>query len=101
MLTTAEIISLKSKVKAEMARRSGYGSLSSFAGTTYDFTTTPTKGGAILAEHGQKTIDLLLQIKDNGNLKFVKQNELIPSGFDSALITYVDTLAKETMTGRA
>ena len=99
MLTANEIVTLKSKVKAEMARRSGYGSLSSFSGTAYDFATSPKQGGIILAEHGQKTIDLLLQIKDKDNLVLVKQNALIPDGFDSSLITYVDTLAKETMTG--
>ena len=38
MLTAEEINSLKAKVKAEMARRNGYGSLESYAGADYDFT---------------------------------------------------------------
>ena len=63
MLTASQMNTLKSKIKAEMARRNGYGSLSEFSTSTYDFTNNPTSGGAIYAEQGQKTIDLLLKIK--------------------------------------
>lgn len=56
MITAEELITLKAKVKAEMARRNGYGSLEKFAGTDYDFTVTPKSGETILAEHGKKVI---------------------------------------------
>lgn len=73
-LTAAQVIELKAKIKSEMARRKGYGSLSAqssygyavpgsakdYSSTAYDFTITPVSGNAMLAEHGQKTIDLLL-----------------------------------------
>lgn len=67
-MTAAQINDLKAKIKAEMKRRSGYGSLSTsnslgnsggpsasavdYSGTAYDFTTTPTTNGFINAEHG-------------------------------------------------
>ena len=59
MITASEINALKARVKAEMQRRAGYGSTADFGGTNYDFTVVPVKGGPILAEHGQKTINLL------------------------------------------
>lgn len=59
-LTASEITSLKAAIKAEMARRKGYGSLSStssygyadgpsaaqvdYSSSTYDFTTVPQSG---------------------------------------------------------
>jgi hypothetical protein len=112
-MTAAQVIDLKAKIKAEMARRKYYGSLSTnggynyavkdsavnYASSTYDFTTTPSSGNAVLAEHGQKTVDLLLKIKDYGDLKKVVQNDPIPNSFDAALITYVNNLAKESITG--
>lgn len=67
-MTADEVISLKSAIKTEMARRNGYGSLSTdsgygyaagpdasqtnYADASYDFITTPTNGGIIKAEHG-------------------------------------------------
>ena len=63
MLTASEMNTLKRKIKAEMARRCGYGSLSSYSGSTYDFSTTPSAGGVMMSEQGQKTVNLLLKIK--------------------------------------
>ena len=71
MLTASQMNSLKTKIKAKMLRRNGYGSLSEFGSSTYDFTTTPATGGTIYAEQGQKTIDLLLKVKDIAGLKNV------------------------------
>lgn len=103
-MTAAQVIALKAKIKAEMARRKGYGSLSTstgynyakkdsavnYSGTAYDFTTTPTKGGTVLTEHGQKTVDLLLRIAERGNLKKVAKGDPIPSSFNNDLSTWVD-----------
>ena len=112
-LTAAQIVDLKAKIKAEAARRKYYGSLSTnggynyavkdsavdYSSSTYNFSTTPTSGNAILAEHGQKTIDILLKIKDYGDLKKVAKGDPLPGSFNSELITYVNNLAKESITG--
>ena len=36
-MTASEINEIKNKVRAEMARRTGYGSLAEYADLTYDF----------------------------------------------------------------
>jgi hypothetical protein len=100
-MTSAELKTLKSKIKAEMTRRNGFGSLSTYGGSAYDFTVQPAAGGKILPEHGQKTIDLLLQIKDYSGLKLVKEDDPIPDAFNSNLITEVEKLAAETKTGQS
>ena len=112
MLTAKQINELKAKEKTEMARRSGYGSLAGFAGTAYDFTVTPVKGGGILAEHGKKTINPLLNVKDHAGLVLVDgetpegvtpstSGDPIPAAFDEELIAEVDKLAAESMTGNS
>lgn len=99
MLTADEMNQLKSKVKNEMARRSEYGSLASFSDSNYDFSTPPSRGGVIKEEQGKKTVNLILQIKDKGDLKFANQGEVIPSSVDSSLLGYLDELAVEPMEG--
>ena len=68
-------------------------------GTQFDFSNTPAKDKKILAEHGQKTIDVLLKIKDIGDLKGVTQGELIPDDFNSSLAQTVAALSNESKTG--
>ena len=63
MLTVPQIAELKRLVKAEMARRSGNGSLTSFAGADWEFTIQPESGGRVLAEHGKKVINPLLEVE--------------------------------------
>ena len=83
MLTAERVNELKKQIKTEMARRNGYGSLSSnsgydfvspgenvnYAGPDFDFTDPPDAGDIIVAEHGEKTVDLLLLVNDHGDLK--------------------------------
>lgn len=110
MLTAAQINELKAKVKTEMARRSGYGSLARFAGSEYGFDQTPAPGGLIMAEHGRKTVNPLLHIKDYPGLVLADEpgpegsipstsGDPIPAGFDVELLNAVDQLAAEAMTG--
>lgn len=99
MITPSETIELKRRIKAEMARRNGYGSLAEFADASYDFNVQPAYGEKTLVEHGAKTIDLLLQICDHGDLALVKENNPIPTSFDSSLLDYVNLLAAEPRTG--
>ena len=75
--------------------------LSKFADSSYDFSTTPKKGGKILAEHGKKVIEPLLNIADKGDLNIdgIVAGGKIPNSFDDSLIEYVNTLANESVTG--
>ena len=59
MLTAEQVKQLKAKIKAEMLRRNGNGSLASYGSVTYDFTVQPTKGSGILTEHGKKNCGLI------------------------------------------
>ena len=61
-MTAAEIISIKERIKAEFARRNGYGSVDQYTNSIYDLNLMPETGKPILEEHGQKTLDLLLVI---------------------------------------
>ena len=97
-MTASEINEIKNKVRAEMARRTGYGSLEEYADLTYDFSIIPEQGKRILEEHGQKTSDLLLEITDIPNLDKAIQNRHIPPGFNyQDLNNFVDNLSMEKM----
>lgn len=100
-MKASELVTLKAAVKAEMLRRNGFGSLASFGGSAYDFTTAPAVGVKTLPEHGQKTIDLLLKIEDYGNLVLVKENDPIPSDFNSSLVNEINRLKSEAKTGES
>ena len=97
-LTASEFIALKNKIKAEMARRNGYGSLADYAGSEYDFTTTPAAGQPILTEQGQKVVDLALAVTDIPGLVKVKKGDKIPDKLDD-LEDIVDGWAAEPIDG--
>lgn len=68
-ITASDINTLKTNLKAELKRRNNsWGSLTAYAGTSYDFSTAATTSNKILLEHGQKTQDLILLINDYGDL---------------------------------
>jgi hypothetical protein len=111
-ISRSELSTLKTKLKAEMLRRNGlgasdrlytpsaaFGSMAPYGGAAYDFVNTPTKDGKIHAEYGQKTVDLLLKIKQYDGLEPTAEGNPIPKGFNSDLITIVDNLAKEKFSG--
>ena len=56
LITADRIIALKTKIKNECARRSLQGSVAAYAGTAYDFTTTPAKNGLAKKEHYEKLV---------------------------------------------
>ena len=99
MLTAAQVMTLKAKIKAELLRRSAHGSVAAYGGEDYDFTKNPEPEGVIEAEHGQKTVDLLLQIAPHAGLVPVEAEQTIQPEFDAELLSYVDTLAAQNMTG--
>ena len=57
LISASDFTTLKNLVKTEITRRSNsasVGSMSSYNGTSYNYTTTPAKGGKINLEHIQK-----------------------------------------------
>lgn len=111
MLKSEEINAIKKKIKDEMNRRclagldqgsspTDFGSLRSFGSETYDFTQIPAKNGKILREQGEKTINVLYEIKDLENLDYVKKESQIPYDGDFlALNEYLDRLSIESIEG--
>ena len=95
--TATDIINLKSIIKTEMGRRNGYGDVSTFSSTAYDFVAVPTVNQAVLVEQGQKIIDIALKIKDIPNLKNVAKNDIVKA-LDIVNSNFV-AYATETMTG--
>lgn len=99
-ISRSELVSLSAKIVAEAKRRNGYGSLAEKYGIdSYKITATPSVGSVVSVTDGNKIIEPLINIKDYGDLKRVVKGELIPDSFASELSSYVDTLAKESMTG--
>lgn len=111
-ISRSELSLLKTKLKAEMLRRNGlgaptrlytptvpFGSMTEYGSSAYDFTNSPEKGGKIHTEYGEKTVDLLLKIKNYDDLESTTEGSPIPKGFNSNLITIVDNLSKENFSG--
>lgn len=65
-ITSTDIKVLKAKVKAEMLRRDGNGSLVEYGGDSYDYTVAPTSGKAILIEHANKIITPMNKVTASG-----------------------------------
>ena len=55
-------IALKARVKNEMLRRDGNGPLTAYAGSIYDYNTTPAMDGIVKEEHYDKIRDLMANI---------------------------------------
>lgn len=98
-MTAEQVIELKEKLKAELARRNGVGSVAELAGPEYDFLENPKPGQPITADQGKKIIDLLIQICDYKDLRYVRAGDTIPEAFDVELLDLVEALSKEEATG--
>lgn len=100
MMTAEEFIKLKQKLKKELSRRNGNGSVSEFADPKYDFNENdrPVSREVIMTEQGQKVIDLALKINDVGNLKNVEQGDLVSKDIE-LLDSTITKWSQESMTG--
>ena len=63
-VTAEDFNGLKELLNNECNRRRGVGSVQSYAGSAYQFSTKPAPGGYILAEHGQKLADPLSALQN-------------------------------------
>lgn len=79
-----DVKELKRKLKEELHRRNGYGSVSHLAAKRYNFDEQPEDGKPIKAEHGEKTVNLLLQIEDVEGLKVIGNGSHTVKAVDSA-----------------
>ena len=59
---SADFITLKARVKAEMNRRNGTGGLTTYAGVVYDYSVIPVIGGKVKLEHYSKIRDVMATI---------------------------------------
>lgn len=110
-MTADQFNTIKAKVKAEMNRRClagldqtttpiDFGSLRQFGSDNYDFPVVPAKGEPILAEQGEKVINLLYEIEDQQDVPFVATGVPLPESVDT-LESYVDALKLESIEGNS
>ena len=94
-----EMIDLKARVKAEMQRRNGNGSLVAYAGTDYDYTVDPTAGGQMLTEHVNKIVVPMNAITASGMTEqAVGDQAMAMDGIDAKLTVYVAEPAQKNAT---
>lgn len=66
ILSSTAIIALKNRVKAEMNRRKYTKSLTKYASSTWNYSTTPEVGADVLVEHANKIIIPLNKVRATG-----------------------------------
>lgn len=88
---------LKTKIKAEMQRRKGYGDISTYGGTAYDFTNAASVDKPVLAEHGEKTINIMYAVKDI-DVTQAASGKLLPENAPT-LTTLIGKMSTESMEG--
>ena len=94
-----EMIDLKARVKAEMRRRNGNGSLVAYAGTDYDYTVDPAAGGQMLTEHVNKIVVPMNAITASGMTEqAVGDQAMAMDGIDAKLTVYVAEPAQKNGT---
>ena len=94
-----EMIDLKDRVKAEMQRRNGNGSLVAYAGTDYDYTVDPAAGGQMLTEHVNKIVVPMNAITASGMTEqAVGDQAMSMDGIDAKLTVYVAEPAQKNGT---
>ena len=94
-----EMIDLKSRVKAEMQRRKGNGSLVAYAGTDYDYTVDPAAGGQMLTEHVNKIVVPMNAITASGMTEqAVGDQAMAMDVIDAKLTVYVAEPAQQNGT---
>lgn len=103
-----EFIAIKERVKNEMNRRClagldqgsspiNFGSLRKFGEAEYEFETVPEQGEAVLAEQGEKVINIMYEVKDIDSPFVAKGMPLKVNGLDE----YLSQLEKEPIEGES
>lgn len=89
VILASDFVSLKARVKDEMNRRCRSGSLTSYAGTNYDYSVTPASNGKILPEHLNKLTTPVNAISNCG-IAEKQSGDVIPAldDFDTKLSSH-------------
>ena len=89
VILASDFVSLKARVKAEMNRRCYSGSLTSYAGTNYDYSVTPASNEKILPEHLNKLTTPVNAISNCG-IAEKQSGDVIPAldDFDAKLSSH-------------
>ena len=89
VILASDFVSLKARVKAEMNRRCRSGSMTSYAGTSYDYSVTPASNGKILPEHLNKLTTPVNAISNCG-IAEKQSGDVIPAldDFDAKLSSH-------------
>lgn len=95
-ITSYDFEQLKSLIKAEFSRRNGNGSLVPYTGIDYDFNNKPIVNGPILVEHGEKTVNLLLDVVNIDNFSKVQYGSIVKDPND--LYTKLNDMKSKPMT---
>lgn len=90
-MTAPEAVTLKEQIKNEMSRRQYNGSMVAYAGSEYDFATTPTSGAPMSAQQGNAIIEPLNAVNPIDGLSTAQSGEPIPAAFDNSNLTTVVT----------
>nr|DAL46635.1 MAG TPA_asm: hypothetical protein [Caudoviricetes sp.] len=80
-----------------MQRRKGYGDISAYGGTAYDFTNAASVDKPVLAEHGEKTINIMYAVKDI-DVTQAASGKLLPENAPT-LTTLIGKMSTESMEG--
>lgn len=73
----SDYVSIKARVKAEMNRRCRSGSLTAYAGTSYDYTVAPSVKGTAKVEHYNKIIIPLRAINTTDGAEVVSKDTIM------------------------
>lgn len=88
---------LKARVKAECLRRSGYFSLTSYAGPEYDYSVEPATGRTILLEHREK-ISIPLNAINPDRVPDATGKKIVSNSDIEAMEAFVDELESNEIT---
>lgn len=97
IITASRINTLKAKIKSEMLRRNGSGTVAAYGSATYDYTVLPVKGNVMLKEHANKNLTPMQAVNSTGlptEMVIVKDSDI------TVLETRVAALALTTRDNR-
>ena len=101
LITPKRINDLKARVKAECARRAYSGSVTSYSGTSYDYTNTPATDKSIDQEHRTKIATPLNAINSSVITQANSGQSVISDADITAMEAFTTVLEKRAITDHA
>ena len=97
-ISASRVNELKARIKAECQRRAHSGSVSSYGGSSYDFSTIPAKGVKALQEHKVKNATPLNAINSSIITGAMINETLITEGTMASMEAFTTILEKREIT---